>query len=88
MRVEWTHAAWVDLEAVAELIAEDRPGAAAEPVLAAIHAALDLLPVHPGIARPGRVPATRELVVAYRVTAGAIQVLRVLPGARQWPERM
>ncbi|MDQ7827232.1 MAG: type II toxin-antitoxin system RelE/ParE family toxin [Candidatus Eremiobacteraeota bacterium] len=43
--------------------------------------------------RPGRVPGTRELVVpgtkyivAYRVRHRSLQILRVLHGARKWPE--
>jgi toxin ParE1/3/4 len=43
--------------------------------------------------RPGRVPGTRELVipntpfiVPYRVVGNTIQVLRILHGARPWPD--
>ena len=43
--------------------------------------------------RPGRVPGTRELVIAqtpyvvpYLVQGAAIQILRVYHGARRWPE--
>ncbi|MGZ8324637.1 MAG: type II toxin-antitoxin system RelE/ParE family toxin [Rhodoplanes sp.] len=53
-----------------------------------------LLPENPSIGRPGRVPGTRELVipktpfiVPYRVQAGTIQILRIYPGARRWPEK-
>ncbi len=42
---------------------------------------------------PGRVKGTRELVVvrtsyivAYRLKRGKIQILRILHGARQWPD--
>jgi toxin ParE1/3/4 len=43
--------------------------------------------------RPGRVPATRELlipqtpyIIPYRVQQGTIQILRVYHGARRWPD--
>ncbi len=46
------------------------------------------------LGRPGRVKGTRELVVtrtpyivAYRLKRQSIQILRVLHGARLWPER-
>jgi toxin ParE1/3/4 len=44
--------------------------------------------------RAGRVPGTRELVIAgtpfiipYRVAENTIQILRVLHGKRKWPLR-
>ena len=47
----------------------------------------------PGLGRPGRVSGTRELVVPhtafvvpYRVVKDVVEILRVLHGARQWPE--
>lgn len=49
----------------------------------------------PEIGRPGRVEATRELVVkrtpyivAYRIEGNSVQILRVLRGAQDWPENM
>ena len=48
----------------------------------------------PAAGRPGRVSGTRELVVpgtryivAYRVRNNVLEVLRVMHGARSWPER-
>ncbi|SEL17849.1 Plasmid stabilization system protein ParE [Xaviernesmea oryzae] len=45
--------------------------------------------------RPGRIAGTRERVVAgtpyilaYKVTASAVRVLRVLHGAQQWPDTL
>ncbi len=45
--------------------------------------------------RPGRVKGTRELVIvhppyiaAYRVKKETIQILRVLHGARLWPDTL
>ena len=47
----------------------------------------------PFIGRPGRVPGTRELsinrtpyLVIYRVTEGAVHILRVLHSRQQWPQ--
>lgn len=95
MRIEWTRAAATDLDALAEYLAERNPDAAVRQVLLILQAVEERLPAYPGTGRPGRVPGTRELVVpdtpflvAYRVTEGAIQVLRVLHGARRWPGRL
>ncbi|WP_304781261.1 type II toxin-antitoxin system RelE/ParE family toxin [Herminiimonas sp.] len=47
----------------------------------------------PGMGRPGRVVGTRELVIhpnyiiAYRVRADVVEVLRVQHVARRWPKR-
>jgi plasmid stabilization system protein ParE len=48
----------------------------------------------PESGRLGRVPNTRELVVTgspyflpYRIVGETIQVLRVIDGARRWPEK-
>ena len=52
------------------------------------------LPPMPDSGRPGRLPKTRELVVAgspyfipYRVIGDTIEIIRVIHGARPWPER-
>lgn len=49
----------------------------------------------PRLGRPGRRPDTRELVisgtpyiVAYRLRDRDVQILRVLHGARRWPEKL
>jgi toxin ParE1/3/4 len=51
------------------------------------------LPRLPESGRPGRVPKTRELVIAgspyfvpYRVAGDTISILRIIHGARRWPE--
>jgi toxin ParE1/3/4 len=60
-----------------------------------IEIAASQLAEYPLVGRAGRVPGTRELLVlgtpyllAYRVKADAIEILRVLHGARRWPRRM
>jgi toxin ParE1/3/4 len=51
------------------------------------------LPRMPGSGSPGRVPKTRELVIVgspyyvpYRIVGDSVEVLRVIHGARPWPE--
>ena len=91
MRVRWTRTALANLDALAEYIARDNPGAAAQ-VVQSIVDATNLLSEHPAIGRPGRVPGPRELVVTntpflvpYRVRDETVEILRVFHGARRWP---
>jgi len=91
VRVRWLDQAVNDLIEVRRFIAEDNPAAASE-AAQRIREAARLLSNYPAAGRPGRVPNTRELVVAgtpyilpYRVRGGAVEVLRVLHGARKWP---
>ena len=93
MQITWHRRARHDLQAVREYIAEVNPGAARQ-VAQRILQAVGLLAEQPSLGRPGRVPETRELVItgtphiaAYRVVDDTIVILRVLHGARQWPER-
>ncbi len=94
MRIVWTEPASHDLESIAAYIGADKPGAAARQVLLVIDAVESFLAQSPGIGRPGRVLNTRELVVpgtkyivAYRVRQKTVQILRVLHGAKKWPEK-
>jgi toxin ParE1/3/4 len=94
MQITWHRRARQDLQAVREHIAAVNPGAARQ-VAQRILQAIGLLAEQPGLGRPGRVLETRELVVAgtpyiaaYRVVDDTIVILRVLHGARQWPERL
>jgi len=93
MEIKWVRLALDDLDAAGEFIARDNPEAAGR-VLKRIWDAVQLLAEHPDAGRPGRVPGTRELVVAdtpfiipYRVVQRTVQILRVLHGKRQWPRR-
>jgi toxin ParE1/3/4 len=90
----WSPEAIADLAALRAYIAQDDPAAAQRIALHILHNVEALLPNHPGMGRPGRVPGTRELVipktpfiVPYRVEGDRIQILRVFHGARRWPER-
>ena len=92
MKIRWLDSAVKDLKLLREYIASDNPEAASD-VAQQIRYALKLLTGYPAAGRPGRVPETRELIVAgtpyilpYRVRAGKVEILRVLHGARRWPE--
>jgi len=72
-------------------MAQDHPIAAME-VRERIEHQVKLLKEQPKIGRQGRVRGTRELVVmalpyivVYRVRSKAVQIVRVLHGAQQWP---
>ena len=92
MKVRWLDQAVEDLKALRTYIARDNPSAAAD-VAQRIRDAVKILGDYPAAGRAGRVPNTRELVVAgtpyilpYRVRAGSVEILRVLHGAQQRPE--
>lgn len=94
MRLQWTRLAERDLDQIATYIEADNPAAAARVVLEIIDQVETLLPDHPAIGRPGRVPGARELVirglpyvVAYRIRDNSLESLRVLHTARRWPSR-
>lgn len=92
--LEWLPVAQRNFADLVDYIAADHPIAAIEQG-DEIQAQVSLLINHPRLGRPGRVKGTRELVivrtpfiVAYRVKGKAVQILRVLHGAQQWPERL
>lgn len=91
MRVRWLRKALTNLDEEAALIATEDP-AAARLVVRRVMAAVADLANQPGIGRPGRVPGTRELVVArtryvipYRVRGGVVEILRVFHTSRHLP---
>lgn len=92
MKIRWLDLAVDDLERIADYIAQDKPEAANR-MVARLWSSIKKLAIHPETGRPGRVFATRELVVAqtpfivpYRIVNSEIQILRVLHGARKWPD--
>ena len=94
MLIDWTDEAQADALAALEYIAQDNL-AAAHGVYEEIGRQVGMLAEFPNMGRKGRVKGTRELVIgrtpyiaAYRIKGGAVQVLRVLHGARQWPRRL
>jgi plasmid stabilization system protein ParE len=93
MRVRWLRTALCNLDDEATYIAADDPKATRLVVERVLHA-VATLPDHPGIGRPGRVPATRELVVPktryivpYRVRGQTLEILRVFHTARRTPAK-
>jgi addiction module RelE/StbE family toxin len=91
--IRWLEAALEDLRDLRAYIALDDPAAASE-VSRRIRAAAGSLLEFPARGRVGRVPGTRELVVArtpylisYRVLGATIEIQRVLHGAQRWPQR-
>ncbi len=93
MKIEWVRLALSDLDEAATFIAQDNPEAARR-MVRRIYNTARLLSDQPDAGRPGRVHGTRELVIAdtpfilpYRVVNNTVQILRVLHGARKWPEQ-
>ncbi|MEW6366885.1 MAG: type II toxin-antitoxin system RelE/ParE family toxin [Acidobacteriota bacterium] len=92
MRIRWLSRAADDLEGIFDHISRDSPMAAADEAGKVLDA-IAHLGEHPALGRAGRVPGTRELVVssyvvAYRVRNDAVQILRILHGARRWPKKL
>jgi len=92
-KIRWLHLALSDLDELMDYIAQDNPEAATK-VAGKIWETTRMLSNHPAMGKPGRVPGTREMVttgtsyiVPYRVVANEVQILRVLHGARKWPEK-
>lgn len=91
MVLRWLRRTLHDLDDIAGFIAADSPPAATQ-VVGEIVRQVSLLADNPALGRPGRVPGTRELiidglpfVVPYRVRNDAVELLRVMHAARQWP---
>jgi plasmid stabilization system protein ParE len=93
MRVRWLRTALRNLDEEATYIAADDP-VAARLVVARVLEAVTQLADQPGLGRPGRVPGTRELVVArtrymvpYRVKRDTVEILRVFHTSPRLPKR-
>ena len=94
MRLVWTARASANLEEIADYIARDSPEAAAR-VTRLILSSVAHLGEHPHLGKPGRVPGTRELVIARspyiaasRIKHGNVEILAVRHGARNWPRQL
>jgi toxin ParE1/3/4 len=93
MRVRWLRKALRNLDDEATYIAADDTAAARLAVRRVLDA-VAMLAEQPALGRPGRVPGTRELMVAktryivpYRVRGETVEVLRVFHTSRRLPER-
>jgi toxin ParE1/3/4 len=94
VRIRLTRPAVSDLEQIEAFIRQDDPAAAAGMVPRVLEA-MEVLTSFPAAGRAGRVPGTREMVVAgtpyivpYRVRGDDVEVLRVLHASRRWPTRL
>lgn len=94
MRLEWSAYALADRIAIFDYIEADSPRAAVA-VDNRIREQVETLAQFPQSGRSGRIEGTRELVinrtpyiVAYRITGDTVRILRVLHGARRWPDDM
>ena len=91
MKVVWSRRAIRNLVLIREYIEKDSEQNAAG-IAKRILKAVDLLPSHPEMGRPGRVVGTRELVVPgtpyvipYRVRRERLELIAVLHGHQKWP---
>ncbi len=94
MKIVWSPRAIEHLIAIHTFIAEDSPNAA-QAVAARIVASVERLALYPNRGRPGRVPGTRELVIAgtpyvlpYRVHTGRLEIIAVFHGRQRWPQSL
>ena len=94
MRLVRTATYRADLEAIVDYIAAENPRAALA-VWDEIESQVERLALYPHSGRIGRVEGTRELVVSrtpyivgYTIREDAVLILRVLHGARQWPDKI
>ncbi len=94
MDIIWLDRARREVVHIREYIARDNPRAARQ-VARRILEFTEKLRTTPSIGRPGRLYGTRELVVTrtpfiilYRVRDGVIEILRVIHGARRWPDNV
>lgn len=92
MEVVWLDEAVQDLQEIGHTIAEDDPVAAYR-VLTKIEASANSLERHPELGRTGRVPKTRELVIAglpyilpYAIKKKTVRILAVMHTSRKWPD--
>ncbi len=81
-----------DLIEIFDYILEDNP-LMAEKILDIVYEEIQHLSENPFLGRAGRVPKTRELILAkvpfvvpYQVRANTLEILRVYHSARKWPE--
>ncbi|GLS17162.1 toxin Y4kP [Labrys miyagiensis] len=93
-RLRWTRRALRRLDEIGTFIAADSPRAA-EKIVRRLTSASRHLIQNPALGRTGRIPGTRELVladvpyiIAYRVEGTDIELLTVMHAAQQWPDRL
>ena len=92
MTLEWSILAIADRDEIFDYIEADNPRVAVT-IDERIQEQLEQLILFPQSGRIGRVDGTRELVIvgtpyiaAYRIDTDTIRVLRIIHGARVWPD--
>ncbi len=92
MTIRWSRTAVLDLKAIREYIAKDRPTAARRIALR-IRDSVRHLEQFPLSGKIGRVPNTREFVipgssyiVVYKIEDDEVLIAAVLHGRQNWPE--
>jgi toxin ParE1/3/4 len=92
MRVRWTEPAAHDLTQICDYIEEHNSSAIARRVALSICERVSALAEFPERGREGRRPGTRELIFTglpylaiYRIRGDAVEILRILHGAQNWP---
>ena len=93
-KLDWSRLAIADRNAIFDYIEADSP-TAAEEIDERIRVAVENLLRFSEMGRNGRIEETRELVIprtpyiaVYQISHETIRILRVLHGARQWPEEL
>jgi toxin ParE1/3/4 len=92
MRIRWTQPASRDLTQICDYLSEQDSPATARRVAILIYERIHTLTEFPELGRPGRKSGTRELILTglpylaiYRLRSDAIEILRILHGARAFP---
>jgi addiction module RelE/StbE family toxin len=92
MVVRWTEPAARDLTRICNYIGGHSSAATARRVALSIYEGVASLSEFPEQGRPGRKSGTRELILSglpylavYRLRGDALEVLRILHGAQNWP---
>ena len=92
MRIRWTEPAVQDFTRICDYLDERGGVRVAHRVALAIFGGITSLKDFPRRGRPGRETGTRELVftrlpyiVVYRSGDDAVEVLRIMHGAQDWP---
>src|ERR1039457_6724317 len=95
MTLLWSPESIHDLLALRAHIAEHDPAAAKRVALHILYCVEHLLSENPKLGAPGRVPGTRELVIPKTpyiapspVGSSRIEIPRVSPAPRRWPDRL
>jgi toxin ParE1/3/4 len=93
VKIVWSHRAIRHLAAIREYIAQEDARAAGR-IARRILETVELAATQPHIGRPGRITGTRELVIPgtpyvipYRVSRDRFEIIGVLHGRQEWPER-